>query len=128
MESGKKFACMGPLYCCTFYFVILLIMSSVELKNFRLYTCCAVICEQKPQKLLNKNVMRFWRQFQDCSSPVIARTPPQSGKGKCPVAEQLFGVCSIRIHHIVFEYCMSEKEERCKMNKIDIFTFGFFPL
>ena len=31
----------------------------------------------------------------------------------------------IRIHHIVFELCLLEKEERKKMNKVEIFTFGF---
>ena len=68
-------------------------------------------------------------QFRGCSSPVIARTWPQTRKGRCPVAEQSFGMWNIRIHTVVFELSLSAKEERKKerkrINKIEIFTHGF---
>ena len=65
-----------------------------------------------------------------CSLPVVARTPLQTRKGSCLVVEQSFGLYNIRIHCIVFELCVTEEEEeeRKKMNKIDIFAFGFLGL
>ena len=35
------------------------------------------------------------------SSPDAAHTPPQTRKGRSPVAEQLFGMYNIQIEHIV---------------------------
>ena len=45
------------------------------------------------------------------SSPVVARTPPQTRKGRCSVTEQSFGMYNIRIHRIVFELYVTEEEE-----------------
>ena len=42
--------------------------------------------EHKPQRLLNKNSVCVWRQFQGHSSPVVAHMPPQMRKGRCLVA------------------------------------------
>ena len=86
------------------------------------------IIEQKPQKSTTEHAKRHWRQFCGRSLPVIACILPQTSKGRCPVAEQSFGVYIIRIHHIVFELCFLEKEERNKTNKIEFFTFGFLTL
>ena len=62
--------------------------------------------------------MRYhWRQFRDHSLPVVARMLSQTRKGRCLVAEQLFGMCIIRIHAIVFELSLSNEEERKKERK-----------
>ena len=63
------------------------------------------IIEQKPQKSMTEHARRLWKQFRGRSLPVVARTPPQPRKGRCPVAEQSFGMCDIRIHTIAFELC-----------------------
>ena len=65
------------------------------------------------------------RQFCGRSLPVVVHVLLQTRKGRCLLAEQSFGMYIISVHHIVFELCLLEKEERKKTNKIDIFTFGF---
>ena len=44
-------------------------------------------------------------------------------KGRCPVAEQLFGMCNIPIHTTVFELSLTEKDRK-KMNKIEHVDFS----
>ena len=60
-------------------------------------------------------------------SRTVAHTQPQTRKGRCPVAEELFGMYIICIHHILFKLCLLKKERK-KMNKIEIFAFGFLEL
>ena len=90
--------------------------------------------KQKPQKSTNTLVLHTRGPFLGRSSPVVARTTPQTRKGRCPVVEKSFGMYNIRTRRIVFELCLSEKkkqrkkEERKKMNKIDFFAFGFLGL
>ena len=50
------------------------------------------ICKEKPNKLQIENVLLTGGQFHSLSSPVVARTPPQTRNGRCPVEEQLFGM------------------------------------
>ena len=52
---------------------------------------------------MTEHLSHLWRQFRGCSLPVIARTPPQTRKGRCPVAKQSFGMCNICIQGILFE-------------------------
>ena len=95
------------------------------------YHATPKICKQKPQKSMNEHARRLWRQFWGRSSPVVGRMPPKARKGRCPVAEQSFGMCNICIHTIVFELRLDNKErkkERKKMNKTKIFTGGFSNL
>ena len=75
--------------------------------------------------------------FLGCSSPVVARTPPQTRKGRCPVVQQSFDMYDIRIHRIVFEVhvCVLEKKEeeeeeekKKEDEQIVFFTFGFLDL
>ena len=82
--------------------------------------------KQKPQKSTNTLVLHTRGPFLGHSSPVVARTPPQTRKGRCSVAEKSFGMYNICIHRIVFELCVTE--ERKKMNKIGFFAFGFLGL
>ena len=56
------------------------------------------ICKQKPHKLPIENVLLTGGQFHSLSLPVVAHTPPQTGKGRCPVAEQLFVMYNMLIH------------------------------
>ena len=65
-------------------------------------------------KSTTKHTKRPWNHFCGHSSPVVAHTPPQTRKGRCPVAEQLFGMNNIRIHHIALELCLLEKKEKRK--------------
>ena len=48
------------------------------------------------------------------TAPVVACMPPQTRKGTCSGAEQLFGMYNICIHHTVMQDI-----QRRKMNKID---------
>ena len=62
---------------------------------------------------------------------VVTRTPPQTRNGRCPVAEQTFGMCNIHINTTVFELSLSvkkRKKERKKLNKIEIFMRGFLSI
>ena len=58
------------------------------------------------------SILHTGEPFLGRSSPVVARTPPQTRKGRCSVAEQSFGMCNICIHRIVFELCVTEEEEQ----------------
>ena len=37
--------------------------------------------------------------------------PSQTWKERCLIAEQSFGMYNIRIHHVVFELCVTKKKE-----------------
>ena len=94
-------------------------------------TICAIpgIRNQKPQKLKNVSILHTGGPFLCSSLPLIARTTPQTRKGKYPVIEQSFGMYNIYVHCIVFELCVTEKERRRKKtNKINIFACGFLSL
>ena len=81
--------------------------------------------EEKPQKSTNMSVLYCRRtvgQFLGRSSSVIARMTPQTRKGRCPGAEQLFGMYNI--HYT----CLKRRRRRKKLNKIDILKFGFLDL
>ena len=56
------------------------------------------IYEEKPNKLPIENVLLTGKQFRSLSSPVVAHTPPQTGKERCPQAEKLFDRYNIHIH------------------------------
>ena len=75
------------------------------------------IIEQKPQKSITKQAKCLRRQFWGCSSPVVALTLPQTRKGRCPTAEESFGMCNICIHTIVFELSLSKKARKKKERK-----------
>ena len=75
--------------------------------------------------------------------PLVARTPVQTRKGRCPVVKESFGMYNIRIHcaieqlfgmyHIcthrtVLKQCMSEKKKKKEDEQINIFMFGFLDL
>ena len=47
---------------------------------------------------------------------VIAQAQFQTRKGKCLLAEQLFGMCNIHISRVVFGLCMSEKKKEDERN------------
>ena len=84
--------------------------------------------KQKPRKSTNVTVLHIGGPFLGSSSAVVARTPPQTRKGRYLVEEQSFGMYNFRIHCILFELCLSEKKkkkEERKMNKIDIFAYRF---
>ena len=57
--------------------------------------------------------------------PVVVRTPCGPIKGVCQVAEQSFGMFTIRINTIVFKLSSLVKEERKKINKIEVFASRF---
>ena len=48
----------------------------------------------------------------------------QTRKGRYPVAEQWFGMYNIRIHHIVFELCLSEKKRKKERNNTNKLKFS----
>ena len=82
------------------------------------------IRKQKPQKSTNVSILHSGGRFL-----AVARTTPQTRKGRCSVEEQSFGMYNIRVHCIVFELCVTEERiRRKKMNKIDILAFGFLGL
>ena len=54
--------------------------------------------------MLEKTFLGPEGPFHGCNSPVIAHTPPQTTKGRSPVAEQSLGMYSSQMHHIVFKY------------------------
>ena len=67
------------------------------------------------------------------SSSAMACTQFETKKGTSTEAEHLFGMWKVYmyIHFTVLELCVSKRKKerrRKKMNKIEIFKFGFFKL
>ena len=62
---------------------------------------------QKPEKCLNENVLHT-------GGPFRGRSSYATRKGRCPLAEQLFGMYNVRIHCIVFRLhvCVTKKERK----------------
>ena len=77
-------------------------------------------------KCPNENVSCIEDSFEVISSPAVTHTQHQTRKGRSPLAEQLFGMYNICLHHILFELCVTEKynqKEKEKMTKIGVFMW-----
>ena len=94
-------------------------------------TICATpgICKKKPHKLLNENVLLtgrgdvLWLQL---ASPSLYATPNQ--RNKMPGSRAVVWYMHICVHHIVFKLCMTAKERKKKLNKIELFVPCFLTL
>ena len=64
-------------------------------------------------------------QFIDHNSPLVAQTKLKARMGSNRLARQSFGMFKVRKDRILFKLFLSKKKEIRKMNKIEIFKFGF---